>query len=396
MDVASPVPPDPPTADRPPVAGGDLRRRIVRGTLINAVALARRRPPRPRPGADRHAAARARRDRPLRHRDRDGDDRRRAQARRRRRGVRRRRTSPSQALEFQRAFTLELAISAVFALILCALAPVVAAIYGDAAAARADGSRPRTCRSPSRCRRRRGSSSGAWTSPASALLQGDRPGRHVRRDRAARRRRRGRVEPRDRPGGGQPRGRGRGRARVAVPARPPVGPGDRAALPALLGLGARVVARGPGRAPGPGPRVRPPRRPRARSASSRSPRRSRATSTAPTRSSTVTIYPAICAIRGRTARARGAVRPVEPRDAAVDAAGGGGDRAVLAGARRPRARPRVGPGRPAACRAWPSPPRCSRSASTGSASTAPTASRARGGRGRSPAPRRSSRSRSRG
>jgi PST family polysaccharide transporter/lipopolysaccharide exporter len=38
---------------------------------------------------------------------------------------------PEQALEFQRAFTLELAISAVFALILCALAPVVAAVYGD-------------------------------------------------------------------------------------------------------------------------------------------------------------------------------------------------------------------------------------------------------------------------
>ena len=38
---------------------------------------------------------------------------------------------PEQALEFQRAFTLELAISAVFSLILCALAPVVAALYGD-------------------------------------------------------------------------------------------------------------------------------------------------------------------------------------------------------------------------------------------------------------------------
>src|SRR6185503_4204498 len=38
---------------------------------------------------------------------------------------------PEQALEFQRAFTLELAISAVFSLILCALAPVVAAVYGD-------------------------------------------------------------------------------------------------------------------------------------------------------------------------------------------------------------------------------------------------------------------------
>ena len=38
---------------------------------------------------------------------------------------------PEQALEFQRAFTLELAISAVFSLSLCALAPVVAAVYGD-------------------------------------------------------------------------------------------------------------------------------------------------------------------------------------------------------------------------------------------------------------------------
>ena len=40
MDVASPAPPDPPAADRPTVAGGELRRRIVRGTIVNAVALA--------------------------------------------------------------------------------------------------------------------------------------------------------------------------------------------------------------------------------------------------------------------------------------------------------------------------------------------------------------------
>src|ERR1700750_1601351 len=40
MDVAAPAPPDPPAADRPPLARGEVRRRIVRGTAINAVALA--------------------------------------------------------------------------------------------------------------------------------------------------------------------------------------------------------------------------------------------------------------------------------------------------------------------------------------------------------------------
>jgi len=130
MDVAPPAPPDPPTADRPPVAGGDLRRRIVRGTVINAVALAavdlvvlaqglivtRLLGPAAiglygivtvttmtvvalkRLGVDEAFVAQ---------------------------------DQPDQALEFQRAFTLELAVSAVFALILCALAPVVAAVYGD-------------------------------------------------------------------------------------------------------------------------------------------------------------------------------------------------------------------------------------------------------------------------
>jgi len=39
MDVASHAPPDPTVADRPPVARGELRRRIVRGTVVNAVAL---------------------------------------------------------------------------------------------------------------------------------------------------------------------------------------------------------------------------------------------------------------------------------------------------------------------------------------------------------------------
>jgi O-antigen/teichoic acid export membrane protein len=130
MDVAAPAPPDPPTADRPPVAGGDLRRRIVRGTLINAVALA---------GVDVLVVAqglivtrllgptaiglygivtvttmtvvalkRVGVDEAFVAQD-----------------------EPEQALEFQRAFTLELAISAVFSLLLCALAPVVAALYGD-------------------------------------------------------------------------------------------------------------------------------------------------------------------------------------------------------------------------------------------------------------------------
>src|SRR4051794_11568852 len=39
MDVAEPAPADPPPADRPPVARGELRRRIVRGTIVNAIAL---------------------------------------------------------------------------------------------------------------------------------------------------------------------------------------------------------------------------------------------------------------------------------------------------------------------------------------------------------------------
>src|SRR5919206_1617895 len=130
MDVAVPAPPDPPAADRPPIAGGELRRRIVRGTLINAVALAgvdllvlapglivtRLLGPAAiglygivtvttmtvvalkRVGVDEAFVAQDERE---------------------------------QALEFQRAFTIELAISAVFSLILCALAPVVAALYGD-------------------------------------------------------------------------------------------------------------------------------------------------------------------------------------------------------------------------------------------------------------------------
>jgi O-antigen/teichoic acid export membrane protein len=130
MDVASPALPDPPTADRPPVAGGELRRRIVHGTVVNAVALAavdllvlaqglivtRLLGPSAiglygivtvttmtvvalkRVGVDEAFVAQ---------------------------------DEPEQALEFQRAFTLELAISAVFSVILCALAPVVAALYGD-------------------------------------------------------------------------------------------------------------------------------------------------------------------------------------------------------------------------------------------------------------------------
>jgi O-antigen/teichoic acid export membrane protein len=130
MDVAAPAPPDPPTADRPAVAGGELRRQIVRGTVINAVALAtvdllvlaqglivtRLLGPAAiglygivtvttmtvvalkRVGVDEAFVAQ---------------------------------DEPEQALEFQRAFTIELAISAVFSLVLCALAPVVAAVYGD-------------------------------------------------------------------------------------------------------------------------------------------------------------------------------------------------------------------------------------------------------------------------
>src|SRR3954454_19088188 len=130
MDVAAPAPPDPPDADRPPLARGELRRRIVRGTAVNAVALAavdlvvlaqglivtRLLGPTAiglygivttttmtvvglkRVGVDEAFVAQ---------------------------------DEPEQALEFQRAFTLELAISACFSIVLCALAPVVAAVSGD-------------------------------------------------------------------------------------------------------------------------------------------------------------------------------------------------------------------------------------------------------------------------
>jgi O-antigen/teichoic acid export membrane protein len=131
MDAVPPVPAaDLPPLDRPPAARGDLRRRIVRGTVINAVALAtvdllvvaqglivtRLLGPSAiglygivtvttmtvvalkRVGVDEAFVAQ---------------------------------DEPEQAVEFQRAFTIELAISAVFSLILCLLAPVVAAVYGD-------------------------------------------------------------------------------------------------------------------------------------------------------------------------------------------------------------------------------------------------------------------------
>src|SRR5919199_3352648 len=130
MDIAAPAPTDPPAADRPPLAHGELRRRIVRGTVVNAVALAavdlvvlgqglivtRLLGPAAiglygivttttmtvvalkRVGVDEAFVAQ---------------------------------DEPEQALEFQRAFTLELAISASFALVLCALAPVVAAVYDN-------------------------------------------------------------------------------------------------------------------------------------------------------------------------------------------------------------------------------------------------------------------------
>src|SRR3954451_4566126 len=131
MDAVPPVPAaDLPPLDRPPIARADLRRRIVRGTVVNAVALAtvdllvlaqglivtRLLGPAAiglygivtvttmtvvalkRVGVDEAFVAQ---------------------------------DEPRQALEFQRAFTIELAISAVCALILCALAPVVAAVYGD-------------------------------------------------------------------------------------------------------------------------------------------------------------------------------------------------------------------------------------------------------------------------
>src|SRR3954462_15351722 len=212
MDVAAPAPPDPPAADRPPLARGELRRRIVRGTAVNAVALAavdlvvlaqglivtRLLGPTAiglygivttttmtvvglkRVGVDEAFVAQ---------------------------------DEPEQALEFQRAFTLELAISACFSLVLCALAPVVAAVYGDprllplmAATAylplafalqaptwiffrRMDFARPRA---PGGFVRRGGAP------PPPARAAGHRPGRHVRGDRPARGGRRRRVEPRDR------------------------------------------------------------------------------------------------------------------------------------------------------------------------------------------------------
>src|SRR4051794_39477678 len=125
MDVTAP--PDPPAADRPPLARGELRRRIVRGTAINAVALAavdlvvlaqglivtRLLGPAAiglygivtvttmtivglkRVGVDEAFVAQ---------------------------------DEPEQELEFQRAFTLELAISACFSLVLSAPARVAPAI----------------------------------------------------------------------------------------------------------------------------------------------------------------------------------------------------------------------------------------------------------------------------
>ena len=87
---------------------------------------------------------------------------------------------------------------------------------------------------------------------------------------------------------------------------------------------------------------------------------------------TATIYPAVCAMQGPHARARGAVREVQPRDAALTRRRSASASLLFA----PdlvglRARRRVGPGR----RAAPGPgrrrARWRRSASTGSRSTAP-------------------------
>ena len=87
---------------------------------------------------------------------------------------------------------------------------------------------------------------------------------------------------------------------------------------------------------------------------------------------TATIYPAICAIRGQHARARGAVREVQPRDAALGAARLRGRRALRRRPHRLRAGRRVGPGRRADPGAGGRHGDWGSSASTGSRSTART------------------------
>ena len=189
-----------------------------------------------------------------------------------------------QETEFQHAFTLELLLSAGFALVLLASAPVVAAVYDDdrllaLTAATAYLPLAFALQSPAWVFFRRmdyarqrllqavvpvvafavtvplaAAGVGVWSlviGPAAGNLGG-----HRRRAR-----------------------------RVALSPGAALRPRRRAALPALLGARLRLARRGARRRPGPDPRLR--RRSRAwpGSASSRSPRRSRATSIAPTRSS---------------------------------------------------------------------------------------------------------------
>ena len=140
-----------------------------------------------------------------------------------------------QETEFQRAFTLELALSAGFALVLLAAAPVVAAVYDDdrllaLTAATAYLPLAFALQAPPWVFFRR------MDYARQRLLQAVVPVVSLRGHRAARRGRRRRVEPRHRPGGRQPRGHRRGaRAPRRTALRAALRPRRRAALPALLG-----------------------------------------------------------------------------------------------------------------------------------------------------------------
>ena len=99
-----------------------------------------------------------------------------------------------QEEEFQRAFTLELGLSAAFALAICIAAPILAAVYGESELLAADPGH----RLPAA--RVRAPGAGVGVLPAHGLraparAAGDRPGGDLRGHRPARRDRLRRVEP---------------------------------------------------------------------------------------------------------------------------------------------------------------------------------------------------------
>ena len=74
---------------------------------------------------------------------------------------------PTRRRAFQKAFTLELASAAIAVALMAALAPLLVLALRRERAARADARRSRSPSRASPCRRRPGSSTGAWTSCAS-------------------------------------------------------------------------------------------------------------------------------------------------------------------------------------------------------------------------------------